>query len=74
MATVVGLRWSVAAIVLLASAGVVAGVTARTWWPAASLAVTPVEAPARKTKPKARATRVGLADEPRAGDALAAAR
>jgi TolA-binding protein len=70
---IVGLRWSVAAIVLLASAGVVAGVTARRWWPAASRAVTPVEAPARKIKPKARMTRVGLADEPRAEDALAAA-
>ncbi|HVR00754.1 MAG TPA: hypothetical protein VMT47_01355 [Polyangia bacterium] len=70
---IVGVRWSVAALVLLASAGVVAGVTSRGWWTAASRAVTPVEAPARKNKPKARVSRLGLADEPRAGDALATA-
>ncbi|HEV3031550.1 MAG TPA: hypothetical protein VG319_07885 [Polyangia bacterium] len=68
---ILDLRWSVAAIVLLASAGVVAGVTARMWWPAASRAVTPVGPPARKYKPRAHPTRVGLADEPRAEDALA---
>jgi hypothetical protein len=44
-----GLRWAAAAIVLFASAGVVARVTTRRWWPQASSTATPSKASPTRT-------------------------
>jgi hypothetical protein len=57
-----GLRWGVAALVLLASAGVVAGVTTRRWWPPAAAP----EAATYSTPAKVHAPRTRRAELPRA--------
>jgi hypothetical protein len=52
-----GLRWAAAGIVLFASAGVVARVTARRWWPQASSTAAPAASPAKATPRRAHGSR-----------------
>jgi hypothetical protein len=68
-----GVRWIVAAVVLLASVGVFAGATARLWWPAVPSAAPAPAAPRSKTRSPRhrRAGGSGLEEAPLDGEARA---